>query len=129
MESLTRHLILEVLHHQLDRIGRGLPQTTDRGIGHRGAKFGQQGLIPRIRLHQLNRLFTAHTARRALATAFILKEFQHVDGGGLYKMRYSTGVNYKLFKNNYLGINYKFDYYNTEYLNKHIISLGYKIKF
>ena len=63
-------------------------------------------------------------------TPFVASElFQQADGGGLYKMRYSTGLNYKLFKNNYLGVSYKFDYYNTEYLNKHIISLGYKIKF
>ncbi len=49
--------------------------------------------------------------------------------GGMYKMRYSAGIDYKLFKNNYLGISYKFDYHYTEYLNKHIMSLGYKIKF
>ena len=63
-------------------------------------------------------------------TPFVAAElFQQTDGGDLYKMRYSTGLDYKLFKNNYIGVNYKFDYYNTEYLNKHIISLGYKIKF
>lgn len=63
-------------------------------------------------------------------TPFVAAElFQQLDGGNLYKMRYSTGVDYKLFKKNYLGISYKFDYYNTEYLNKHIFSVGYKIKF
>ncbi|WP_319481364.1 DUF2490 domain-containing protein [uncultured Draconibacterium sp.] len=55
--------------------------------------------------------------------------FQDLDNGGLHKTRYSVGADYKLFKKNYIGIDYKFDYYNTEYLNKHIISLGYKIKF
>jgi len=63
-------------------------------------------------------------------TPFVAAElFQNADGGDMYKMRYSTGIDYKLFKKNYLGVSYKFDYYNTEYLNRHIISLGYKIKF
>lgn len=48
---------------------------------------------------------------------------------GMHKMRYAAGVSYKLFKNNYIDISYKFDYYYTEYTNKHIIGLGYKIKF
>lgn len=63
-------------------------------------------------------------------TPFVAAElFQQTDGGDLYKMRYSTGVDYKLLKKNYIGVSYKFDYYNTDYLNKHIISLGYKFKF
>ncbi len=63
-------------------------------------------------------------------TPFVAAElFQQTDGGDLYKMRYSTGLDYKLFKKNFIGVSYKFDYYNTDYLNKHIISLGYKIKF
>jgi hypothetical protein len=63
-------------------------------------------------------------------TPFIAAEaFQQLDGGGLYKMRYSTGFDYKLFKKNYIGLSYKFDYYQNEYRNRHIISLGYKIKF
>lgn len=63
-------------------------------------------------------------------TPFVAAElFQQFDGGDLYKMRYSTGLDYKLFKKNYLGVSYKFDYYNMEYKNRHIISVGYKIKF
>ena len=63
-------------------------------------------------------------------TPFVAAElFQQTDGGDLYKMRYSAGLDYKLFKKNYIGVSYKFDYYKTDYLNKHIISLGYKIKF
>lgn len=62
-------------------------------------------------------------------TPFLGAEFfQQTDGGDLYKIRYSTGVDYKLFKKNFVGVNYKFDYYKKEYLNKHIISLGYKMK-
>lgn len=63
-------------------------------------------------------------------TPFIAAEaFQQLDWGGLYKLRYSTGFDYKLFKKNYIGLSYKFDYYQNEYRNRHIISLGYKIKF
>lgn len=55
--------------------------------------------------------------------------FQNLNAGGLYKMRYTFGADYKLFKKNYLGASYKLDYYNTEYLNRHIFSISYKIKF
>ncbi|MGQ1785845.1 MULTISPECIES: DUF2490 domain-containing protein [unclassified Saccharicrinis] len=55
--------------------------------------------------------------------------FQDLSGSSLYKMRYSVGADYKLFKKNYVGLSYKFDYYNNEYRNKHILSVGYKIKF
>ncbi len=47
----------------------------------------------------------------------------------LYKIRYIVGADYKLFKNNYIGIRYKLDFYRTAYYNKHIIGLNYKIKF
>lgn len=63
-------------------------------------------------------------------TPFIAAElFQKVDGGDLYKMRYSAGVDYKLSKKNFIGISYKLDYFNQEYVNKHIITVGYKFKF
>ncbi|WP_346857647.1 DUF2490 domain-containing protein [uncultured Draconibacterium sp.] len=63
-------------------------------------------------------------------TPFVAAElFQQFNGDGFYKMRYTAGVDYKLFKNNYLGVSYKLDYYNKEYTNKHIIGLGYKFKF
>ncbi|TKG92868.1 DUF2490 domain-containing protein [Puteibacter caeruleilacunae] len=55
--------------------------------------------------------------------------FQDISEGELFKTRYAIGANYKLFKKNYIGISYKFDYYMKEYLNRHIISVGYKIKF
>ncbi len=58
-----------------------------------------------------------------------VESFQQLGDGKLYKMRYTFGADYKLFKKNFLGINYKFDYYKNEYKNRHIISLGYKIKF
>lgn len=54
--------------------------------------------------------------------------FQNLTEKELSKMRYSAGVDYKLFKKNYIGVRYKLDYYRTEYKNRHIVSLEYKIK-
>jgi hypothetical protein len=63
-------------------------------------------------------------------TPFVAAEaFQELSDAELYKMRYSAGLDYKLFKNNYIQASYKFDYYKNEYKNRNIISLGYKIKF
>ena len=63
-------------------------------------------------------------------TPFVSAEaFHDLKDSQLYKFRYSTGFDYKLFKNNYLGAAYKLDYYKNEYKNKHIFSVGYKIKF
>ena len=59
-----------------------------------------------------------------------VEAFQQIGNeAGMYKMRYSAGVDYKLFKNNYLGVSYKLDYYYTKNLNKNIVGIGYKIKF
>ena len=58
-----------------------------------------------------------------------VQAFQQLNGGGLYKMRYAVGIDYKLFKNNFLGASYKLDYYQNEYKNRHILSIGYKLKF
>lgn len=51
------------------------------------------------------------------------------DNSSLYKMRYTAGVDYKLNKKNYIGLRYKFDYYEYEYRNRHIIAVGYEFKF
>lgn len=77
------------------------------------------------------KLSTAYNIPKCKLTPSVAVEtFQSLgDESGLYKMRYSAGVDYKLFKKNYIGLRYKFDYYQTEYINRHIISLGYKIKF
>ena len=58
-----------------------------------------------------------------------VEAFQNLSRNELYKMRYLAGLNYKLFKNNSIGIDYKLDYYMQEYRNKHIVSIGYKYKF
>lgn len=55
--------------------------------------------------------------------------FHQLSSGDLYKVRYGVGVDYKLFKKNFLEVSYKMDYYLKEYKNKHIISIGYKLKF
>lgn len=63
-------------------------------------------------------------------TPFVAAEaFQQLDDGGFYKMRYTAGFDYKLFKKNYLGARYKLDYYLKEYKNRHIFCVEYKIKF
>lgn len=54
--------------------------------------------------------------------------YRNISDGTTEKLRYGLGGNYKLFKNNYLKIGYKFDYYLHQYLNKHIFTIGYKIK-
>ncbi len=54
--------------------------------------------------------------------------FQDITGSSVYKMRYTVGADFKLFKKNYIGLSYKLDYYMQEYTNKHILDIGYKIK-
>lgn len=55
--------------------------------------------------------------------------FQQLNGGGLYKVRYIAGFDYKIAKKNRINFSYKFDYYEKDYLNKHIFTLGYQLKF
>lgn len=54
--------------------------------------------------------------------------FQQLGTSGLYKVRYKAGFEYKLFKDNFIGVSYKLDYYMKKYTNKHIFSVGYKLK-
>lgn len=46
-----------------------------------------------------------------------------------YKVRYEVGFKYKLCKRNSIGIYYKLDYYLNELRNRHILDIGYKLKF
>ncbi|MBS2098891.1 DUF2490 domain-containing protein [Carboxylicivirga linearis] len=46
-----------------------------------------------------------------------------------YKLRYAVGFDYKISKKNSIGLSYKLDYYLNEARNRHIIDIGYKIKF
>ena len=58
-----------------------------------------------------------------------VEAFQETDGGDLNKIRYFLGADYKICKKNYIEASYKFDYFQNEYKNKHIVSIGYKLKF
>lgn len=58
-----------------------------------------------------------------------LEAYHDISESEFYKMRYSAGMDYKLNKKNSIGIGYKFDYYINEDKNRHIISVGYKVKF
>lgn len=54
--------------------------------------------------------------------------FQQLSEKILYKVRYKLMLEYKVLKNNYIRASYRLDYYIHENKNKHIFSLGYKIK-
>lgn len=64
-------------------------------------------------------------------TPYVATEAFQLLGGKntLYKLRSELGGSYELMKNHYINASYKFDFYKTEYKNKHILSIGYKIKF
>lgn len=63
-------------------------------------------------------------------TPFVAAQaFYQLNENELYKMRYALGADYKLFKDNYIQASYKLDYYQNEYKNRHIFTLGYKLKF
>ncbi|PKQ62300.1 hypothetical protein BZG02_13385 [Labilibaculum filiforme] len=57
-----------------------------------------------------------------------VEAFQEVSGGDLSKMRYFLGLDYKICKKNYIEASYKYDYFINEFKNRHILSLGYKLK-
>ena len=67
-------------------------------------------------------------ANSKITPVVAVEVFHQLDGFKLHKLRYSVGLNYKLFNNNYINLRYKLDYYKNELRNKHIISIGYKIK-
>jgi hypothetical protein len=55
--------------------------------------------------------------------------FQELENNQIYKFRYAFGANYKFNKNSSIDLSYSLDYYMQDYLNKHIISIGYNYKF
>jgi len=62
-------------------------------------------------------------------TPLVLVEAYHqLNDNYLYKMRYGIGAWYTIFKNNSIKLEYKFDYYMKDYINKHIVTISYKIK-
>jgi len=63
-------------------------------------------------------------------TPYISAEgFHDLSANEMYKMRYALGAGYKLNKKNSINIGYMLDYYMQEYRNKHIINIGYRLKF
>lgn len=72
----------------------------------------------------------SYNIRKSKITPSISMEaFQSLNGNGFEKMRYSAGADFKLFKRNTIGLDYKLDYYLQELKNKHIVSINYKLKF
>ncbi len=65
----------------------------------------------------------------ALTPHIAVEGFQELSSGEFYKMRYTLGAKYKLFKNNHIQLDYKLDYFLKEFQNKHIVALSYKLKF
>lgn len=55
--------------------------------------------------------------------------FHQLADNEMYKVRYKLALDYKIFKNNYVGASYRLDYYLKKYENNHIFSIGYKLKF
>src|SRR5919198_2796150 len=72
-------LLRKILEHAQQRIGRSLTETADRSVAHSVRKFRQQGLVPGTGCHQLGRLLGSHSARGALAAAFILEEAHQIE--------------------------------------------------
>ena len=60
---------------------------------------------------------------------FAAESFRNLYDSEWYKMRYSAGLGYPVFNNSSISIGYKLDYYLQEYTNKHILYVGYKMKF
>jgi hypothetical protein len=55
--------------------------------------------------------------------------FHELSSNEFYKIRYSLGVDYKINKESSINLGYALDYYLQDFLNKHIVYLGYKYKF
>lgn len=63
-------------------------------------------------------------------TPFVaIESFRNLNNSNWYKMRYSSGVSYPVFNNSSISVGYKLDYYLQEYTNKHILYVGYRMKF
>lgn len=71
-----------------------------------------------------------YNIRKCKLTPFVSVEaFQELEEMMLYKMRYSTGFDYKVNKVSSFSLDYKLDFFNLKYRNTHIFSAGYKCRF
>src|SRR3970040_373212 len=80
---LTNNVLAEMFQHHFQRVGGGLAEAANRGVGHGAAELLQESLVPNLLRHQLRRLLGADPARRALAAALVLEESHQVEGGVL----------------------------------------------
>lgn len=72
----------------------------------------------------------AYNIKKSKFTPFAGAEiFHEINENHLYKVRYSLGSEYKINKKNAISIAYKLDYYQQKFENKHIMYVGYKLKF
>ncbi|MBT3244637.1 MAG: DUF2490 domain-containing protein [Bacteroidetes bacterium] len=79
-------------------------------------------------VHLRYRIKASYDIKNIKLTPFVSAEFfQDIDNKGNNKLRLSTGLDYKLFKNNYLGISYKTHQYLAKDNRNNIISVNYKI--
>nr|WP_321408685.1 DUF2490 domain-containing protein [uncultured Carboxylicivirga sp.] len=58
-----------------------------------------------------------------------IQAYHDLTNSDWYKIRYGLGFSYKLFKKNSISLSYNLDYYLNEARNRHIIDIGYKIRF
>ncbi len=65
----------------------------------------------------------------SLTPYFSYELYQSLDNNSIYKNRFVAGVEYSLTKRSSLDLCYKLDYYVSKYKNKHILILGYNLKF
>lgn len=71
----------------------------------------------------------AYDIPKSKLTPFISAEaFHSLSESKFDKVRYTIGVDHKLFKNNYVGLDYKLDYYIDQFKNRHTIGISYKLK-
>lgn len=72
----------------------------------------------------------AYNIKKCKFSPFVGAElFHELNNQEFLKMRYSLGGDYKLNKKNAITLAYKLDYFMQEFLNKHIVYVGYKYKF
>ncbi len=62
-----------------------------------------------------------------LTPSVAVETFHEVAGPELYKWRFTSAIDYKIVKKNYITLFYKFDNYKDDQ-NRHILGLGYKFK-
>nr|WP_319399427.1 DUF2490 domain-containing protein [uncultured Carboxylicivirga sp.] len=74
--------------------------------------------------------FTSYNLKNCKFTPkFAIQAYHDISNSEWYKIRYEAGFDYKLFKKNSISFAYKLDYYLNEARNRHVIDIGYKVRF